>query len=56
MKKKKFRTFKRSVLSMALSLSLVISSFAGTGIEVSAEEAPLANGGGVITIRRILAG
>lgn len=31
---------------MALSLSLVISSFAGTGIEVSAEEAPLANGGG----------
>ena len=46
--KKKFRTFKRSVLSLALSLSLAVSPLAGTGIEVFAEEAETEaeNGGG----------
>jgi len=41
--RKKFRTLKRSVLSMALSLSLVVSPLAGTGIGASAEEL----GGGI---------
>ena len=47
--KKKFRTFKRSVLSLALSLSLAVSPLAGTGIEVFAEEAETESGGGINT-------
>lgn len=39
---KKVRVLKRSILSLLLSLSLVISPLAGTGLVVSAEE----DGGG----------